>query len=293
MIGQNSRLLRSTRHNDEFYANLWQSIHTLGVWQNEIWNKHKNGYDYLTLMTVNKVILNDGTKINFVATFVDITESKLNMQKRHDDEIMHRDLLVSEVHHRIKNNLQGVVGLLRNFSLDHPEFSVLINDAVSQIHTISIIHGLQGGTANSSVRLCELTKEIAVNNKSLYRTPIQIDIPSRWIPCLISEKEAVPLALVLNELIANAIKHGDNTIGVKISFRFETLKGRVVVTISNYGLLSACFEDNSSTITGKGLQLASSLLPKKGANLKWEQHGEFVHAVLELESPVFILENEE
>lgn len=292
VIAQNARLLKSTRHDKEFYANLRQSINTIGDWHGEIWNKHKNGDDYLVLMNINRVTVNDENKTNYVATLVDITEKKLQEQKRLDDEILHRDLLVSEVHHRIKNNLQGVAGLLRNFTLDNPEFTLLINEVISQVYTISFIHGLQGKSAISSVRLCELTSEIAANNKSLYGTPILIDIPTFWTPCRIRETEAVPLALVLNELISNAIKYGDKIIGVNISLRFESLTGKVIITISNGGQLPAGFEDRSFTIQGKGLQLVTSLLPKKGANLSWEQHGEFVYVILELESPVFILESE-
>ncbi len=293
VVGQNPRLLKSTRHDDKFYANLLQNINIKGAWQGEIWNQHKNGHDYLTLVTINKVLLNDEAKTNYVSTLVDITESKLQEQKRLKDEIAHRDLLVSEVHHRIKNNLQGVAGLLRNFTLEHPEFSALINDAVSQVYTISIIHGLQGKSVNSTVRLYELIAEIAANNKSLYRVPIIIDIPTHWIPCRIAETEAVPLALVLNELISNAIKYGDNTIGVNILLRLEALTGKVMIAIANYGQLPAGFEDGSFTVKGKGLQLVTSLLPKKGAHLSWEQHRELVYAKLELESPIFTLENEQ
>lgn len=289
-IGQSTRLLKSTRHDDAFYADLWQSICNIGVWQGEIWNLHKSGENYSSLMTINKVVLNDEHKINYLATLLDNTQIKLHEQRRLADEIIHRDVLVSEVHHRIKNNLQGVAGLLRNFTEKNPEFATLINEAVSQVHTISIIHGLQGRTSISAVHLCELTAEIVTNIKALFNVPILIDIPNDWVPCRIAEMEAVPIALILNELISNAVKYGDAIKGVKISLRYDSLTDRVILTISNYGRLPDDFEIISKNITGKGLQLVSSLLPKKAAILTWEQCNDIVHVKLELESPIITLE---
>jgi PAS domain S-box-containing protein len=292
-IGQNANLLKSTRHDDSFYANFWQKIRKNGEWHGEIWNTHKSGEDYLVLMTINQVIQSEGAKLNYVGTLIDITESKLIEQKRLADEILHRKLLVSEVHHRIKNNLQGVAGLLREYSSEHPELKVLINDAVGQVYTVSIIHGLQGKAATSKVRLSELISEIAAANKSLFRIPILIDIPSDWVSCLVTEAEAVPTALVLNELISNAVKFGDPVKGVIISLSFDSLTNSIQVSISNYGQLPKDFDVLNFAVKGKGLQLVSSLLPKKGANLTWEQIGEQVCVKFKLESSIFVFENEE
>lgn len=292
-IGQHVQILKSIIHDEDFYTNFWQSLQENGMWQGEIWSAHKNGEDYLALLTVNRVILSDESKTNYVGILVDITENKLQEQKRLADEISHKELLVSEVHHRIKNNLQGVVGLLRGSIIDHPELAMLINETVNQVYAISIIHGLQGKSAVSTVRLCELIAEIAANNKLIYRTPIQIDIPPNWIPCRISENEAVPTALVLNELISNAIKYGDSSIGVNITLSYNSTLSSLQIAITNQGKLPPEFNVLSTPVRGKGLQLISSLLPKKGTTLTWEQCGNFVHVKLELKPPNFILENGE
>ncbi|MDI1297543.1 PAS domain S-box protein [Methylotenera sp.] len=252
-----------------------------------------NGAGSYTLTSYIPDININGEVDGFYVTVVDITELKLQEQKRLADEIAQRELLVSEVHHRIKNNLQGVAGLLRVSTIDYPELSGLIDEVVSQVNTISIIHGLQGRASVSTVRLCELVAEIAASNKSLYRTPILIDIPKFWKPCRIAESEAVPTALVLNELISNAIKYGDPTIGVNISLSLEPITSSVLITISNNGQLPADFNALSFAVIGKGLQLVASLLPKKGALLVWEQCGELVCVKFKLESPIVVLENEE
>ncbi|MGZ5781711.1 MAG: hypothetical protein ACXWIN_12250, partial [Burkholderiaceae bacterium] len=58
------------------------------------------------------------------------------------------------------------------------------------------------------VQACELTTAIAAGIESLWKTPVTVEIPDCEAPYIITEAEAVPLALVLNELICNAIKHG-------------------------------------------------------------------------------------
>lgn len=290
-VGQNTRILKSTHHDHAFYTHLWQSILNVGFWQGEIWNLNKNGENYSSIMTINKVVLNEGNTINYVGTLLDNTENKLREQKRIADEITHRDLLVSEVHHRIKNNLQGVAGLLKNFIGKHPEFTPLLNEAVSQVHTISIIHGLQGKSATSEVEIRELTLEIAANIEALFKIPILINTSKLCGTCRIAEMEAVPIALVLNELVSNAVKHGDAIKGVNISLIYDELTESLQLIICNYGQLPEDFELIRKKIVGKGLHLTSLLLPKKRARLTWEQRGEIVRVTLELKSPIISLEN--
>jgi two-component sensor histidine kinase len=177
--------------------------------------------------------------------------------------------------------------VLRWFADTHPEMAEPINQAVSQVQSVAVIHGLQGRKNVDTVRLCELTLAIATGVESLWRKPITVDIPSHWIPCTIAEAEAVPLALVLNELITNAVKHGDN---VKISLSHEPLPDSIRVNIYNIGQFPANNNSRCDTAFDTGLQLISSLLPRSGARLSWEQNENIVITTLELDRPVIVME---
>jgi PAS domain S-box-containing protein len=221
-----------------------------------------------------------------VAFLRDITErrrTQLELQKTR--ESTHRNVLVKEVHHRIKNNLQGIVGVLRQHSEAHPELTEPINRAIGQVQSVAVIHGLQGRTGMSEVRLCELTSAIASGKEALWNTIIAVDIPSNWSPFIILETEAVPIALILNELIANALKHSTDGI-VTISLRTASDNDAVIVTIRNSGLIPAGFGLNSFALLGTGLSLVSSLMPQSGARLYWEQDKEHVVTKFELCSPI-------
>lgn len=75
-IGKTPSILRSGRHDDGFYQEMWRSIETNGFWQGEIWNKRKNGEIYPEWLTISKV-KNDGGDVEFfVGTFSDLTKQE-------------------------------------------------------------------------------------------------------------------------------------------------------------------------------------------------------------------------
>lgn len=222
---------------------------------------------------------------------IDLTERKNIEKKRLATENELRNVLVREVHHRIKNNLQGITGILRQFAQTHTETATSINQAISQVQSISVIHGLQGRAVTSSVRACELTVAIAAGIESLWQKPIIVEIPDGWIPCTITETEAVPLALVLNELISNAVKHSATDEYVSIKLSHEPGNGSIKLTIHNTGLISAGFGLEDTTGFSTGLQLVASLLPRAGARLSWAQQDGIVTTTLGLDEPVIQLES--
>ncbi|MGZ5013490.1 MAG: PAS domain S-box protein [Methylobacter sp.] len=219
---------------------------------------------------------------------IDLTERKRLEKERLAAENAQRDVLVREVHHRIKNNLQGIIGILRQFAENHPETEEPLNQAIRQVQSVAVIHGLQGSAPLAKVQACELTAAIAAGIESLWKTPITVEILDREAPYIITEVEAVPLALVLNELICNAIKHGGAKGHVRIMLNHEPHGDSIRLTIHNTGLIPAGFglEDTTGFGFGIGLQLVASLLPRAGARLTWKQQDDIVITTLDLDEPV-------
>jgi diguanylate cyclase (GGDEF)-like protein/PAS domain S-box-containing protein len=84
VIGKTPNLLQSGRHDADFYAAMWESIHRTGVWKGEIWNRRKNGEIYPEYVNITGVEDSNGFITHYVATFSDITLNKLAA-----DEIEH------------------------------------------------------------------------------------------------------------------------------------------------------------------------------------------------------------
>ncbi|MBK9441954.1 MAG: EAL domain-containing protein [Comamonadaceae bacterium] len=93
VLGQNSRLLKSDRQDNDFYAALWRSLHEKGHWYGEIWNRRKNGDVYPEMQTISAVRDASGAVLQYVALFSDITA--LKEHERQLEHIAHYDVLTT------------------------------------------------------------------------------------------------------------------------------------------------------------------------------------------------------
>ncbi|MNP42414.1 Nitrogen fixation regulatory protein [compost metagenome] len=75
-INQKPSILKSGKQSRAFYDIMWNNIRTTGQWQGEIWNRRKNGEEYLQLLTINTVRDESGDVIRYVGSFSDITPQK-------------------------------------------------------------------------------------------------------------------------------------------------------------------------------------------------------------------------
>ncbi|MEW6676969.1 MAG: EAL domain-containing protein [Pseudomonadota bacterium] len=75
-IGQTPALLKSGRHDKDFYETLWHTLKSQRSWQGEIWNRRKNGEVYPQWLTITAVCGEDGQVCHYVGTFLDISQRK-------------------------------------------------------------------------------------------------------------------------------------------------------------------------------------------------------------------------
>lgn len=76
IIGKNPNVLRSGRHDREFYQQLWSELKHKGHWQGEIWNRRKNGEIYPEWISISPVYDTTNDVSHFIAIFSDITDIK-------------------------------------------------------------------------------------------------------------------------------------------------------------------------------------------------------------------------
>ncbi len=206
---------------------------------------------------------------------------------RFTDAVAHsqRDVLVREVHHRIKNNLQGVAGLLRQVADRHPQLASSLDDIAGQVQAIAQVHGLhvQGDGLPSFEQMIE---SVFTNLARNFGVPIAIDAPppaaaAAW---RLPESEAVPIALIINELGTNAIKH--NRPDGRVAVRWRADDESVRVEVSNEGALPTDFDFGRQAGGGSGLGLVKAMLPRRGADLTLDNRDDRVAARLVLRHPV-------
>ncbi|MCS7101965.1 MAG: PAS domain S-box protein, partial [Burkholderiaceae bacterium] len=232
---------------------------------------------------LSPVKLRDGT-VRVFGIADDITERSAAERQRIEEAVKQRDLLVREVHHRIKNNLQGVAGLLQHMAHAKPELAGHLNEIAGQIQAIAQVHGLQI-RATGTLPVLGVAQGIFQNLATMFGVEVRFEPPPpalwRWgLP----ENEAVPLALVINELGTNAIKYRasrEHGVSVRVASRPEGVELR----IENSGQLKAGFDLARIASGISGLGLVKALLPRRGARLAIEQHGGAVVTRLELTPP--------
>jgi PAS domain S-box-containing protein len=232
---------------------------------------------------LNPVRMEDGA-IRVFGIADDVTERTRAEQQRMEEVVKQRDILVREVHHRIKNNLQGVAGLLQHMSDSKPEVAETLSEIAGQIQAIAQVHGLQI-RSTGTLPVLGVAQGIFATLSSMFGVEIRFEPPppDLWRYGL-PESEAVPLALVMNEIGTNAIKHRasrSDSIMVRVSGRPDGM----VFAIENPGQLPAGFDLAQIAASVSGLGLVKALLPRRGAKLTLEQSGATVAARLQLFPP--------
>ncbi|MBK7049774.1 MAG: EAL domain-containing protein [Rhodoferax sp.] len=83
-VGQTPSLMKSGRHDAEFYRAMWESIHSTGGWQGEVWDRRKNGEVYPKWLTISTIKNSQGLVTHYIGTHYDITERKQAEEKIKD-----------------------------------------------------------------------------------------------------------------------------------------------------------------------------------------------------------------
>ena len=90
VVGKTPKIMSSGKHQPVFYVDMWEKIRERGWWQGEIWNRRKTGDLYLEWLSINTVKDQEGTVVNYVAMFSDITlvresQHRVEFLATHDD----------------------------------------------------------------------------------------------------------------------------------------------------------------------------------------------------------------
>jgi two-component sensor histidine kinase len=215
-----------------------------------------------------------------------VTAIKHAEQERLAREASQRNILVREVHHRIKNHLQGVIGLIDQLKIRQPAAADALEVAAGQISAIAVVHGLHSTTLSSEMRPHQLVLAIvdAVTRLSSVVIRCREDTDPSAVALKINERDIVAVALIINELLYNAIKY--TATGGEIELTFGCRNSSFDVQVLNRpARLPPGFDFAADRALGTGLTLVASLLPRQGACLSFDQRGDAVMAHLTLSPP--------
>ncbi|MEK0085586.1 sensor histidine kinase [Benzoatithermus flavus] len=171
----------------------------------------------------------------------DVTEWAMITQER-ERSLRERELMLREINHRVKNNLQVIISLLRlqaNRS-GSDEVRDAFDEACGRVSTITELHsalfeGTQISTLDFGSYLHELCARLEAGMRGARVGEIRIEVDSQPGSAIDLDR-AVPLGLIVNELVTNAIRHGlADRHGGTVQVRFRPDGDRYVLSVHDDG----------------------------------------------------------
>jgi len=197
----------------------------------------------------------------------DITERR-RTEEQLRNSLKEKEVLLKEIHHRVKNNLQIVSGLLnlQADTIQDPNIRELFEESRNRIKAMGLIHETLYSSPNlAMIDMAAYIRSLTDQLRGLYGEGITIDIRVHKI--LFDVDTAIPCGLILNELISNAIKHA-----------FPTGTGRILVelTEADAGVVLAVQDDgigmppgiDPATTESLGLRLVDTLVHQLDGHLQ-------------------------
>ena len=169
-----------------------------------------------TLSTRAIPLVRDGERTGALLVLRDVSELR-----RRERELLTKDATIREVHHRVKNNLQTVASLLRLQArrIGPGEGRVALQEAMRRVATIALVHETLSEGSGELVDFDDVvarTASLAVELAAV-STPVQVKREGEFGQ--LRAENATPLALVLTELVTNAVEHGLGSSGGTVTIR--------------------------------------------------------------------------
>ncbi|MEX0780193.1 MAG: PAS domain S-box protein [Balneolales bacterium] len=203
----------------------------------------------------------------FVAIILDITE-RLKAEAQIKASLQEKEVLLNEIHHRVKNNLAIISSLLRlqASSVGDENFKGILKESEGRIQAMAMIHELlyhheDFSSIDFGIYLKKLMQQIKINHASPDKT-IQVQVKAD--PVNLEINKAVPCALIAYELITNAYKHafkGRNSGRISITLHHSNGTATLIISDNGIGLPQ---KKKSSTM---GLMLTHGLTRQIGGTL--------------------------
>lgn len=273
LIGKNPRIFQGPDTDQEVLKRLKKKISNGEHFVGETFNYKKDGSKYRVRWSIDPVYDRAGNITHFVSLQQDITE-EWKREKKLQKIIEERESLLYEIHHRVKNNLAVITGLLdlQSTQTNSKEAREILSECTNRIQSIATLHEKLYETGDfSSVHLRKYIREL-VNYLVQTLTTHDKEITTNLAVDSISlpTAKAVPLALILNETVTNSFKHGfegqqKGTLDIELKHDETTISLRI--TDNGVGLPEDLEIENLNSL---GLRLIDTLCTQLDGNYRFE-----------------------
>jgi PAS domain S-box-containing protein len=205
-----------------------------------------------------------------ILTASDITANK-EAENILEASLKEKDILMAEIHHRVKNNMQIISSLLRiqsTFIEDEAAREVLL-DSQNRIKTMAAVHESLYRSENfSQINMSNYISNLIKDLQSTYQQGNKINFSVDSSPINLEIEMAIPVGLIINELVTNSIKHAfPNDREGNISINFQKISSEYILVIEDdgIGIPDNSIMENSHSM---GMELVNALINQLDGKLK-------------------------
>ncbi len=243
LIGANIDMLVPERfrahHPEVRHAYIGQPVSRVMGQGRDLYALNKQGNEFPVEIGLNP--LHAATGVMILASVVDITERK-QQEKSLKSALLAKETLLSEIHHRVKNNLQ-IIDSLIGMQMDQvvgEQARTALRDSQNRVKTISLIHQILYQSQDfAQIDATEFITSLTHNLVQSYgadrnRIELLLDLD----PLILSMNRSLPLGLIVNELVSNALKHAfpDNRCGTLTVALKLVENGKATLSITDNGI---------------------------------------------------------
>lgn len=233
--------------------------------------------------TAYPIVDENGIIVGCSGTATDITYLK-NYQSQLEESLAEKEILIKEIHHRVKNNLAVISGLFAlqamHVDKDDNETLTILQESQSRIKSIAAIHEkLYQNHVFSSIEIKSYLTDVVSEIAETYeRNDKNIEIEVLGDEVSLNVNQAVPFGILANELIVNAYKYAfDGKDHGKINISLNVVGKELIFCVADNGIgLSEDFDINE--LSSLGMTLIRTLAEQLNATFDWDtKRGEGVN----------------
>ncbi len=211
LIGENPKIFQGPDTDKETIQRLRKKLSQGKHFEGETFNYRKDGSMYRVRWSIDPIRDEQGEITHFVSVQQDVTD-QWRQKKKLEDMVKERELLLKEIHHRVKNNLAVIAGLLQLQSdkTNSEETRHILSESINRIQSIATLHEKLYKTDDfNNIFLPDYFKDLLEQLiNSMEQNEMNIATNTDIAKITIPVSKAVPLSLIFNELVTNSIKHG-------------------------------------------------------------------------------------
>lgn len=233
LVGEHWSILYSRKDTAKIKREALEGLEHEDQWKSQVKGQRSDGSTFdIELSVIN---LDDK---GFVAICKDITKRK-QRERQIKASLQEKEVMLTEIHHRVKNNLAVVSSMLQlqAFEEEDEKVRTKLLDSVLRIKSMATIHEqLYQAQSFSQIDFSDHVKRLASNILDAHQLGTIVELVFQLDPLVLDVNQAVPCSLIINEVVTNSLKHAfkDMDQGT-ITFMLSINSSQVKLTIQDNG----------------------------------------------------------